>query len=458
MKCKQLPPRKFVLRFELLIVSFLLVFALMFVLNFYTPMYFDDFRYVYSWETGERISSVSQIFPSMKAHYYGMNGRIPVHFLAQLFLLLKPIVFDLINSFAFALFILLICYYAIGSLKKISAPFYFLAFLLVWICAPSFGESFLWLTGSSNYLFGPLIALSFLLPYIKFYNNAFLIKKKWKLLLFSLFYFLWGILAGWTNENISLCVLIAQLLFIGFSLAVNKSIKLWMISGVLGNLVGSILLFSSPSYSKRSSIWAGNFNIPNMIKDFIMTISGFFSSSYIIIMLICIFIIILIVKHKQQLHIDLLKDYIIAIVFLLTSIAYAASTIACDYFPGRAWTAEIAMLCIVFLNLLWKNGGKVTLRKKSAYIAASLCLFIFISGSYLDAYWALKQVDFAFNEREAKIEQYHLDGKQEIALKPIESNHKFSCYSSGGDLAEGYWMNQVLEKYYNIKINIDDNA
>ncbi len=100
----------------------------MFVLNFYTPLYFDDFRYVYSWETGEKISSVSQIFPSMKAHYYGMNGRIPVHFLAQLFLLLNPILFDLINSFAFALFILMICYYALGSLKNISAFFIFFLF------------------------------------------------------------------------------------------------------------------------------------------------------------------------------------------------------------------------------------------------------------------------------------------------------------------------------------------
>ena len=64
----------------------------------------------------------------MKAHYYGMNGRIPVHFLAQLFLLLNPILFDLINSFAFALFILMICYYALGSLKNISAFFIFFLF------------------------------------------------------------------------------------------------------------------------------------------------------------------------------------------------------------------------------------------------------------------------------------------------------------------------------------------
>lgn len=175
-------------------------------------------------------------------------------------------------------------------------------------------------------------------------------------------------------------------------------------------------------------------------------------------MLICIFIITLIVKNKQKTILVLLKSYTVSIVFLLTSIAYAASTIACDYFPGRAWTAEIAMLCIVFLNLLWKTCGEVTFRKKSSYIAASLCLFVFIAGSYLDAYWAIKQVDFAFNEREAKIETYHSEGKNEIALKPIKTTHKASCYSSGGDIAKDYWMNSVLEKYYDIKIIVDDTA
>lgn len=252
----------------LLVLSFVVVWGLMFVLNYLTPLYFDDFRYIYSWQTGERITSVTQIFPSMVAHNQTMNGRIPVHFLAQVFLLINPTIFDLINSFAFSLFILLICYYAVGSLKNISATVFSLAFFLIWIVTPNFGESYLWLTGSANYLFGPLIALSFLIPYIKFFYGSFNIEKVLLKRLFLIAYLIWGILAGWTNENISLCLIITQILFIISSIVTKKKIRLWMFGGVIGNIIGSFLLFSSPSYSKRSSIWSGSINIFSMLKNF----------------------------------------------------------------------------------------------------------------------------------------------------------------------------------------------
>lgn len=406
---------------------------------------------MYSWETGERISSVSQIFLSMKAHYYGMNGRIPVHFLAQLFLLLNPVIFDLINSFAFALFILMICYYAIGSIKKISAPLYFLAFLLVWICTPGFGESFLWLTGSANYLFGSLMALSFLTPYIKFFSGSFNIKKPLLKGLFLIFYLVWGVFAGWTNENISLCLIITQILFIISSAVTGKSIKLWMFFGIIGSIIGSILLFSSPSYSKRSSIWSGSADLFSMLKNFFLNVSNFFDSSIIIIVLIICALTVLIFKTGKP----CIENHIISLVFLLSSIAFICSTIACDYFPNRAWTSCIAMLCIVFLNTLQGLNLKAFFKRVS-YISTLLCFFIFLFGSYTNVFLELKQVNYAFNERETQILQYHQLHKEEIKLKPIKSQNRYSCYFGGGDIADNYWMNDVLERYYHIKIIVDD--
>lgn len=435
----------------LLVLSFVVVWGLMFVLNYLTPLYFDDFRYIYSWQTGERITSVTQIFPSMFAHYQTMNGRIPVHFLAQVFLLINPTIFDLINSFAFSLFVLLICYYAVGSLKNISATVFSLAFFLIWIVTPDFGESYLWLTGSANYLFGPLIALSFLIPYIKFFNGSFNIEKVLVKGLFLIAYLIWGILAGWTNENISLCLIITQILFIISSAVTKKKIMLWMFGGVMGNIIGSVLLFSSPSYLKRSSIWSGSADIYSMLKNFFLNVSNFFNSSFLIMVLIICIITILIFKTKNF----CIENHIISIVFLLSSIAFICSTIACDYFPGRAWTSCTAMLCIVFLNVLQELNLNALFRKAS-YFAALLCFLIFFFGSYANVFFELKSVDYAFNEREAQISQYHHLQKEEIKLKPIKSHNKYSCYVNGGDIAEDYWNNHILEKYYNIKIIVDE--
>ena len=49
---------------------------------------FDDFAYCFSWADWTRIRSVSQIIPSMAVHRSVTNGRVIVHGLVQLLLLL----------------------------------------------------------------------------------------------------------------------------------------------------------------------------------------------------------------------------------------------------------------------------------------------------------------------------------------------------------------------------------
>lgn len=83
-------------------------FMLMLILNRYTPMYFDDFRYAFSWNDGKKMTFLAQIIPSMIAHYKTMNGRIILHALDQMFYLLGGTSFDILNSVAFSAFVLVI--------------------------------------------------------------------------------------------------------------------------------------------------------------------------------------------------------------------------------------------------------------------------------------------------------------------------------------------------------------
>mgnify|MGYP003302294110 CR=1 FL=1 len=84
-----------------------LLFLLMLICNMLTPYIADDFNYLHSFATGERIKSVGDIIPSMIAHAHRMNGRLIAHAFVQFFSLFPTWVFDVVNAGMFVLQILL---------------------------------------------------------------------------------------------------------------------------------------------------------------------------------------------------------------------------------------------------------------------------------------------------------------------------------------------------------------
>ena len=130
------------------------VFMVLLLCNVKTPMIADDFAYSFSFADGQRVDSLGDIFSSMAAHRLWMNGRVIAHFLVQLFLMLPPLVFDIINSTAFAAAL-----YLTASLarKKGERDSLLLlgCFCLLWIYAPAFGQVFLWLDGALRLSFSP---------------------------------------------------------------------------------------------------------------------------------------------------------------------------------------------------------------------------------------------------------------------------------------------------------------
>ena len=76
--------------------------ALFFSLNLLTRVMRDDYSYTFNFVTKERIASFGDIFQSLGIHYTHVNGRLPVHFFAHLFLWMGKGVFNVINTLAFA--------------------------------------------------------------------------------------------------------------------------------------------------------------------------------------------------------------------------------------------------------------------------------------------------------------------------------------------------------------------
>lgn len=75
------------------------IFFILFIFNYLTPYLVDDFTYRLSFATFKPLQNLWEIFPSMAAHTKSMNGRTTAHFLVQLFMLMPPLVFDIVNSF-----------------------------------------------------------------------------------------------------------------------------------------------------------------------------------------------------------------------------------------------------------------------------------------------------------------------------------------------------------------------
>ena len=128
-----------------------------FVLNVFTPLYHDDFVYKFMFEDGtvnydHPIQSVGDIFLSQVEHYHSVNGRSIVHFLVQLFTgLLGKQVFNIFNVIVFCIFICLLHRHfgKRSGWQGLGPTVLILALVLL---LPRFKDTFLWMTGSINYL------------------------------------------------------------------------------------------------------------------------------------------------------------------------------------------------------------------------------------------------------------------------------------------------------------------
>ena len=215
----------------------------MFALNYLMPLHRDDYDYSMIWATTEHINSLADVFTSASNHYFLHGGRLFTVFCLDLFLWLGKFSFDIANAIMFVALVVLIYIHARRDLKFSAEPI-FLAVtgLLAWLSFPHFGEVAIWKSGSTVYLWSAVPALIFLLPYnLKLANNFKLDDKKF----FVPIIFLLGIIAGCSVENLAVTTTILTAAISFFYLKKN-SMPLWMPTGFLGSLIGTIILIAAP--------------------------------------------------------------------------------------------------------------------------------------------------------------------------------------------------------------------
>ncbi len=327
----------------------ILILGSIFILNHSVLLSPDDYNY--TWVQGsnmtKRVDSIENCIETAKFFYNNWTGRIIPHVLVGIFRNLNPMVFEIVNTLVFMLFVIVITKVLNkkSSFLGILSVFGYLAFSMM------FGEKFAWISGSLNYLWPS----AFLAIFIYFVYNYFIGEKELNKLQ-KVLLILYSFIVGFSHENVAFvggAFLVCLILFnikkvLKFDLKKKITISLIFIVFCLG----AFATIFAPGNFKRvnetdtSFSWLFLQNYKDNIKVLIVT--G--------ISIITVFVLnnIELIKTEKlksfislkKFNFDIVKEEILY--FLLPALIATIPMAIISYFPPRAFLAYEVMFMIIF--------------------------------------------------------------------------------------------------------------
>lgn len=446
-----------------------LIFLIMFGLNYLMPLcYGDDYVYAFIWsgqsmyiplpETVERISGFCDIIVSQWSHYLTGNGRAPAHLLVQFFVWKDKLIFAVLNPLVFVLLILEVYWISNKgevTLKNANTPALCLIFFSVWAFTVNFAGVFLWISGACNYLWTLVFLLSFLILYVhKYYrmNTKTVRSGQAKYLIF-----IWGVLAGWTNEN-TVCWIILAL---GLWLLKNRrqeGMETWMWYGLFGLCTGYFLLLFAPGNVVRAdsyanvSIWSWSHMRFNLIT---LGVTEFFQ------VFLWFFVIVSWRKIRSvKITEEGLRHLLLVKSFSALNLLSSGIMLLTPEFPARSGFPGLIFLTIA-VTLLICNQADFNVRlaaegaKKFICVVAGGYFLITLFGTYAGMYST-----YRYNKSVIMAVQQHKKAGRSSVLE-IPAPPKFSealVWASGRHIVqpslkedEQDWINVAFARYYGLK-------
>lgn len=413
-----------------------------------TPLFGDDFSYSVSFVTKARLASLGDVLASQRLHYLTTNGRAVVHTLAQILMWLGRPAMDVVYGLLLGTLCLLICVYWRGSFRKVEPWQPAAVFLFLWFFTPHFGGSYLWKMGAANYLLSPQLILLFFFPYRVWISRKGAGRgRPWQAVAMGVF----GLLAGWTNENTSLALAAMVLLTLLLRLLRRLSSPLWMWTGLAGAAAGAVLLFFSPAQAARLagsggmgglSVWLARMGpITRQAAACLWPLAAVWVLS----------LVLLIVKRRRA---DLWPAMITLAGFLAALYAMAAS----PEFPPWAWSSILAFALVFTGVLLYAALGEEAKAPPAFQLAVVLAAMLAVLLSWRGIAPELNRVRDAFDARETAIRTALAAGETDVTVSGIATLSTYSSYSLfpelGGDSAQ--WPNTAVANYYGLtSISLD---
>lgn len=440
---------------HIFIICVLGVFITILIYNALTPYLSDDIIYK---DNVKEARNVFDLVRQQYQEYLSNSGRIIGQFNIRLSLVFDKYIFNIVNSIMFVLLSLLI-YWNIQGRKGYDSSLYLLIVFAIWRYSVNFGETILWLCGACNYLWGSVIILGFVTLYRKILKKK-QIKRK---ILTAFFMFLYGLIAGWCNENTSGGGFLLILMFT-ISAYINqkkeKNVKIreyiqpYIITSHLGMLCGLMGIVLSPGAHKRAAVQSGIENYDGL--------TGYLSRLYkcfveidrlfleLIIILGCIIIALVVCNRKIKIILEDISPFVVA------SAATAFVLVLIPTPMNRAYFGAGIFLIIACVQSFFYLCKGVT-NKRELYLGYYCALWILAISFffvYVENLVNLARIYREDKERIALIERAVDEGENRVVIPQYreEFRNTFSnAHDSDMQEDPGYWINQYYEGYYEIE-------
>lgn len=421
----------------LVVISFLAVL----IYNVFTPAMTDDLSYK---KVVEGAGSFADLLLQEKHQYMTWTGRSVNHMILRCFLSADKWVFNIFNSAAFVALSMLM-YYNIERKKTYDIFVYLLIHLFLWNFGVSFEQTVLWETGACNYLWGSLIIMTYISAF------RYCMKEDYagiSQIAPAVGLGLLGILAGWCNENTSGGCMLLVVLWTGWYIWEYKRVRVWMLTGIAGNLTGFLFMVLAPGNANRMQYMeeehTGLFALVSRFQKCNLAIRNHF------FVLLAIAVAVFILVRLQQAQWERSRN------MLLFFFVFAATCYALILVPepvARAYFgAGIFLMISCVQGIVDVSDKDLYLRalKLSAVSIAALYFFF----TYLDCGANLMRIYRESQERFAYIEEQKQAGNMDITvplLRPDFDNQYSDAYNSELSAEDsGYWVNVAYATYFGV--------
>ncbi len=428
--------RRKIIFFVLLGISFVAVW----IYNIMTPLMSDDLLF----KTSD-YHSLLDVFRMEYQQYMTWTGRSVLQIILKIFSLMPKWVFNICNSLCFVLLTLLIYCNAKGK-KKYDSFLLILINLLVWNFSVDFSQTVLWMGGACNYLWGIVILLGFLTCFRYFLEKG---QSLGKAVPVSILLFLFGILAGWGNENTSGGGILVALLYTFLHFKQKKKIEPWAVAGLAGMAAGFLAMVMAPGNASRGALMKADetySGIMAYVSRGLKINKAMNEYMMIYIVVICLLFAYFMYKGKK------LEEFMDVFIFVLAGLATSYVLILTPEPMPRAYFGANIFFAIACVQMIQKLGREDTLliSLKTGGIAAATVWMFF---SYTENGANLARIMREVNEREVYILEQTSQGNYDLTLPMLrpefQTEYSF-MYDNDISMEKDFWINEVYRIKYGL--------
>ncbi|MBI5551457.1 MAG: hypothetical protein HY911_08110 [Desulfobacterales bacterium] len=438
----------------LLAAFFVLVFALQFALNSFTPLWGDD------WWRAVAPGEAADIFSRIAEEYRTWGGRLFVLLLTFVFLLKLPgmlVLFNLINSAVFCLLLLAIFRGAVGRYPgRARADLVLLpaVWFAVWFFTQSLGEAVFWKTGAVGYLWTVTAAVFVVTPFVDLLvDEEPLSDTRWRL---------WGlpvVAALWATglETVSLSLTIFMLYALLAARLRKIALQRWYWHAFAGQLAGTLLLVTAPGNWVRAARGDDGLGIGYRIILLSRSVWRHVTTEVPILYAMAALLVLLLLMRRR---VALQRFYLWLMLGLMVAFAMAGSSGA-SFSQRTAFPAEICFIValLALCGSLFCGPRTLTLRAQVMLLplyAALLGVFGADIVKTMAQYLAVRQQT---QRRQELMAEYKALGLRKILLPSMRipfidglkddiAEGRFFLRDLHPDAPDNGWRNGTYAAYY----------